>query len=816
MAELRDDLRFAVRVLRKSPGFTAVALLTLALAIGANTAIFSVVNGVLLRPLPFPEPERLYSVVRRAPNGYTSALSVPQYAFLLEQEQPFSQLAAYPVLSTGFNLSDAQPPLRVQGAQVTRSFFEVFGLQPALGRGFLPEEDIPGGQLVVVLGHELWQRHFGGRPDVLGQSLTLSGEPYIVVGVAPPGFRHPENAQLWTPLRLDLSSAENYHHLMVVGRQRDDVDPEQVGAMVGQQGEQLRVLSPDILRPTLVLGAVQLHTLLALSVRPALLVLLGAVALLLLISCVNLANLQLARAVGRERELALRTALGASPGRIARQLLTESLLLSGVGGVLGLLLAAGLLPGLLALAPEQLPLRTEIRMDGAVLAFTFSVSVFAGCVFGMLPAWQVSKLEPRSALQVSSLSATIGVTGNRMRLGLVVGQVALSIILLIGAGLLLKSFAVLRGVSPGFDPEGVLTMKISMPESRYGSIETFDDFVQRLLERERALPGIEAVGLSLVLPFESGPGVDFTIHGRSRDKGSVGRGEGHYRPVTGGYFKALKLEAVRGRLLDDQDRHGTERVAVINEVMARRYWLGQDPIGHFVTLGASTALLADPKPREIIGVVSDVREQGLHEEPSAVIYLPMGQVPERVHARFMGVFSQNLLVRTKVDLGSLEGAVKREIWALDPQLPIIDVVSLEAFVERSLGPRRFNTLLMSLMAGMALVLAAMGIYGVLSYLVNLRKRELGVRMALGATRGQVVLLVLRQGLATVGAGMALGLVGAFWLTRLLSHMLVYVSSLDPLAFFLAAGLLFGVALVAIAVPAVRASRVDPMVSLRTE
>ncbi|MDY7225600.1 ABC transporter permease [Hyalangium rubrum] len=817
MTEVRDDLRFAARLLRKSPGFTVVAVLTLALAIGANTAIFSVVNGVLLRPLPFPESERLFWVSRRdVATNVWSPLSVPQYAFLRQQEQLFSELAAYPLFTGGFNLNEGAVPERVQGARVTRSFFEVFGLRPALGRGFLPEEDLPGGPQVVVLSHELWQRRFGGRREVLGQSVTLNGESHTVVGVAPPGFRYPETAQLWTPLRLDLVAAENSHYLVVVVRMKPGISLERVDALVREQGEQLRASQPDLLRPQTVFQVHALREAIARQTGPALLVLLGAVVLLLLIACVNLANLQLARATGRERELALRTALGATPGRIARQLLTESVLLSGAGGVLGLLLAVVALPGLLALSPDRLPLQEEIRIDGAVLAFTLGVSMLAGLFFGVLPAWQASRMEPRGSLQVSAMRATLGVKGSRTRQALVVGQMALAVILLIGAFLMVKSFSRLRGVDPGFDPTGVLTMKLSVPEVRYRRLEDFQRFVQRVVERGQAVPGVEAVGFTLTLPFEDGPGTDFALHGASRDGERSGTGFALYRAVTGGYFRALKLTPVRGRLLDDLDRHGSRPVAVINEAAARRYWPGKDPIGQFVTLASSLPLMMDPVPREVIGVVGDVRERGLHEETPVVIYLPLTQISETFHARYMTLIPLSLLVRGSGEPGALAAAVQREVQTVDPQQPVSDAVSMETLVTRSMGPRRFSTLLMGLMAGLALVLATLGTYGVLSYLVNQRTQELAVRLALGATRSQVVWRVMRRGLFTVGAGLVLGVAGAFGLTRLLSHLLVQVSALDPVAFIAAPGVLLAVALVATWLPAMRASRVDPMVALREE
>jgi putative ABC transport system permease protein len=816
MAELRDDLRFAARLLRKSPGSTAVALLTLALAIGANTAIFSVVNGVLLRPLPFPRSEQLFWLMRNNMQGSTP-LSIPQYAFLSAKPQPFARLAAWPGMGHGFNMSGEGRPELVAGQRVTRSFFEVLGVQPSLGRAFLPEEDVPGGPRVVVLSQGIWRQRFGGRSDVLGRTLTLNGEPYTVIGVMPPGFEFPDGSQLWVPLGLDMANTEDAHYLMVVGRVKAGVDLDQVGAQVREQGEELRALRAGALRPEHWLDALALRSMGTLYLRPALLVLLGAVGLVLLIACVNLANLQLARAGTRERELVLRAALGARSGRLARQLLTESILLSGLGGGLGLLLAVWALPALLVLAPQGTPLLENVRIDGTVLAFTFGVSVLTGLLFGLLPAWQASRQEARGSLRVGALSVTSGPPASLTRRLLVVGEVALAVVLLIGASLLTRSFIALQAEEPGFDPEGVLTVKLSLPEARYGNPAAMEAYIQRVVERVKALPGVQAVGFASTLPFEPGSRMDFALHRRQQGgEGAREMGEALYRPVTRGYFQALRIELVRGRLLDDLDHRESALVAVINETTARRYWPGQDPIGQHITIGGGLPRFADPGPREIIGVVRDVRELHLQVAAPSIIYLPLGQVPQPFLEHSLSLVPQTLLIRTGGDAASLATAIEREIQAVDPMQPVTEIASMEELVARSLGTRRFTLWMMGLMAGLALALAVVGIYGVLSYLVNQRAQELGVRLALGATRAQVVWLVLRQGLAMVGVGVGLGVLGALGITRLFSHLLYAVSPLDPVAFVAAPAVLMVVALVATWLPAMRASRVDPMVALRAE
>ena len=814
-----QDLRQALRRLARSPGFTVIAVLTLALAIGANTAIWSVVHGLLLRPLPFAEPDRLVQVRRSSAQESAAEIAIPRFLFWRDHARVFDHLATFDNLGAGLNLAGSGPPERLLGSRVSRDFLSVFGIHPLLGRDFLPEEDRPGARRVALLSHDLWSRRFGADASVLGRALRMNGETYTVIGVLPAAFHFPAKVEIWTPLQIDPASREKANYLEVVGRLRPGIGIREAGATMAVVDRQFRAAFPDLVGKSKQVAVLQpLRERLYGQVRPALLVLLAAVFSVLLIACVNLANLQLARAAARRREIAIRNALGAGAGRLVRQLLTESLLLALAGGAVGVLVGATVLPLLLAISPTQVDLLAPIRVDGSVLVFTAGLALLSGLLFGLAPAFGAARSAPHTSIQESSNRATGGRHGMRIRRLLVVVEVALSLVLLTAAGLLVKSFSGLLGTAPGFAADHVLTAKLALPEKRYGDPTALDRFDRQVLARLAAIPAVTHAALAVTLPLEEGPHMPFTIDGRYRGKESdEGTGMAEYRAVTADLFATLRIPLAAGRGFTAADRLGAPGVALVNETAARRFWPQGDALGARVTIGQpSMPELADPAPRTIVGVVKDVHEMGLDKEVPAILYLPVSQMSPPLSSMLVAFLPLNLVVRTEGTPPGLAAALERAVWAVDPEQPVTEVRWMEELLSRSLGLQRFGALLLGLLALIALLLAAMGIYGVLSYLVEQRTREMGVRMALGASGGAVQRLVVRQGMAAVLAGVVLGLAGSFALTRLLASQLVGVSVRDPAAFALAPVILLGVALLACGLPAHRASRMDPVVALQRD
>ena len=803
LANLVHDLRYAVRTLGARPGFTAIAVLTLALGVGANAAIFSVVDGVLLQPLPFPDADRLVAVWedhqgRGGPEQeWTGAAGFRDWR---AESRSFAGMTAY--VGWRPNLTGRDEPERLEGGQVTPEYFAVLGVEPALGRAFLPEEEGVGAPRVVVLSDELWRRRFAAEADLLGTAISLNGEPHTVVGVLPPGFRAPLiGGELWRPLQLDPAAGDRGNYfLRVIARLKPDVALETARADMAGVARGIAERFPDE-KEGVTSALVPLHEQLVGNIRPALLVLLAAVGLVLLIACANVANLLLARAAARGREISVRTALGASRWRVVRQLLTESLVLAGGGGGLGLLLGIWGTDLLKRLAPPGSPRIEEVGVDLRVLGFTLAVALAAGLVFGLAPALQASRPDLAGSLKERAGGAGHG--ARRLRGALVMAEVALALTLLVSAGLLVKSFSRLLAVPGGFEPESVLAANLVLSSADYPESPAVAGFFAQLLERLAARPGIEATGAVSVAPL-SGADTDtsFIIEGRTPPP--PGREPtAWYRSVTPGYFQALGIPIVRGRGLTDADREGAPQAVLVNQAFVRQHFPHEDPLGRRIRPGGD-----DEMPwSTIVGVVGDVRHRGLDQAPEVELYLSHAQFSAR---------SMTLFVRTAGDPLRLAPELAAEVRALDGNLPVAGVTTMEAMVADSVAVPRFTTVLLAAFSAVALLLAAIGIYGVGAYSVAQRVQEIGVRMALGAGRREVLRLVVGQGMAPTLLGLGIGLAAAFWLTRAMSALLFGVSPTDPATFAAVAAALAAVALAANYLPARRATGISPVEALRGE
>jgi putative ABC transport system permease protein len=817
MRTLLAEIRHALRVLARNRTTTFVSLVTLALAIGATTAIFTVAHGLLLRRLPYPDPDRLVQVARQFDDDVSSSVSIPLFvAWGALEGGAFTGLAAYERLGGGFNLVGAGPPDRIAGSRVSAAFFTVMGVQPAIGRGFTAAEDAPGGPRAVVLSHALWVDRFGGDRGIVGRAIRLNGEPHTVVGVMPSEFRFPDTARLWTPFQLDRGSPSQANYFEVVGRLRPGTSLEQgraAASVVFQAIKHLKLKTNDGMRG---IAVRPLQELLYGNLRPVLLVLLAAVGFVLLIACVNVANLQLAQAGDRHHEIALRTALGGSALAIARQLLIENLTLGLAGGLAGLGLAYAALPMLVALAPFPPGAADTIAIDARILAFALGTSLLSALAFGTMPALQATRPELETVLRAGSRRSA-GRAGRWTRRALVTTEVALALVLTVGASLLVKSLLELYGRQPGFTVEHVITMKMSLPEARYAGGEALGRFATQVEERLRAVPGVRSAAVANSLPLELGAEFPFTIEGKYVPNTETGVGNAKYRASGPGYFDALRIGLRDGRLFDARDQRGSLPVAVINEAAARRYFKGERAIGRRITLGQPfVPELADPSPREIVGIVADVREDSLREDPPAIVYLPVTQQNDRLSTLLIRLLPYSIVVRSTGEIAGLAPALQRAVWAVDPEQPVTNVRTMQEIVTGSLGSARFNALLLASLAGLALALAAAGLYGLVAHMVGQETRSIGVRMALGSTRGAVVGLFLRQAAWLVVAGSALGLAAAFGVTRFLRSLLAGVSTTDPWVFVAAPTLMLLVALLAALRPAVQASRVDPVDALRAD
>ena len=798
----RQDLTFALRSLRKSPGFTIAAVLATALGIGANAAIFTVVKQVLLQPLPYSEPSRLVDVNEYAAGGRATAVSPPNFMDWRAQNRTLSGLTIHG--TQVMTLSGGAEPVRVVAGLIEPELFEVVRVRPYLGRAFLPDDVRPGARAVVLLGHALWQRSYGGEAGIVGRTITLEGLPYEVVGVMPAGFDFPEASELWTPLwfaaRELTANQRGAHYLNAVGRLRDGVTIEQAAADLDRVEQDLARQFPDKVGGYSVRAVPLLESMVGNVQRP-LYVLFGAVGFVLLIACVNVSNLLLARATTRTGEIAVRAALGAGRWRLVRQLLVESLVLALIGGTAGVLLGSWGVRALMTVAPADLPRAGAVDMDVTVLVFSVVLSVLAGLFFGAAPAVIASR--PDLTVFLRDVRRDGGAAGGRRRLraGLVAAQVALALMLLAGAGLALRSFSRLMHVDPGFQTGGVLTFRVSLPEGTYPTLESNVQFFREYLDRVRQLPGVAGAGAVQLAPVtRAGFGGSFTIYGQppGSDEGNA-----QVRSATTGYLEALRIPLRAGRTFEPRDDAAAARVAIVSETAARRYWPGENPIGKQLRVHVNESIHA---PREIIGVVGDVRTRGLELDPVPVIYVP--------HAQYGGE-SMTIVARTAGDPMQMLPAMTSTLRTSAPGVAISRAQTMEQLVAANVAEPRFRSLLLSLFALTSLVLAAVGLYGVVAFSVSQRRAELGLRVALGADRSDVLRLVMKEGMMPVAAGIAVGLIGATAIARVMQSLLFGVDALDPATFAGVAVALTAVALLACYVPARRAMRVDPAGMLRS-
>ncbi len=817
MSDFWDNFKHAVRMFRMNPGFTFAAIAALALGIGINTAIFTVVDAVLLKPLTYPDADRIVQFLLTSPQGKGAIASIPKFHLWEQQTKVFHDVAAYDFGGPGFNLTGDRPE-QVHGIHVTQAYFDLFGASPILGRTFTAQEDSPNGGKVLVLSYGLWQRKFAGNPNIIGTALSLGNEPYTIVGVLGKSFVSDPEADILLPFQFDPNSTNQGHYFLAAGRLKPGVTVAQANALLKVAADQFRHRYPDSLGPKDGFEVEPLRDSIVNDARTSLLVMLGAVSLVLLIACANVANLLLVHATGRKREFAIRAAMGAGPRRIVLQLLTESVLLSLTGGVLGLLLGYAGLRALLAVSPADIPRIGEhgaaVGLDWRVLAFTLGVSVFTGILFGLFPAIGASRPDLNSTLKESSNRTGTGFHQSKARSLLVISEVSLALVLLIGAALLIRTFLALRNVNPGFQAHNVLTLEMSLTGDRFQKTAGVAQLVRNGRERLNAIPGVEISASSCCLPLEGGFGLPFQVVGRPEDK-SRQQGAG-WMNTSPGYFEAFKIPILRGRDFTDRDVAGAPGVVIINEAMAKKYWPKEDPLGQQIIIGKGVGPEFEEPPRQIIGIVGDIHYGGLNRDPDPQMTIPQAQVPDGVTALNARIGPMVWLVRTHSEPHQLISVVTEQLRQASGGFPVARVRPMDEVVVHSTARESFNMLLLSIFGVSALLLASIGIYGLMAYSVQQRTQEMGIRMALGADRKRIRSLVVWQGMQLAIAGVILGVCAAFGLTRLIASFLFGVKSWDPLVFVIVPVTLAAVALVAVWLPATRASRLDPMAALRVD
>jgi putative ABC transport system permease protein len=819
MVDFRQDLRYSLRMFVASPAFTLTAIAAIALGIGTNTAIFTVVNAVLLKPLSYPEPDRIVQFMNTSPQGNGTSSSPINYNIWKAQSSVFQDVTAYDFGGPGFNLTGVVPE-QVHGIHVSEAYFRLFGAPVILGRTFTTQEDAPNGGHVVVISYGFWQRKFGGNPNIAGTSVSLSNESYTIVGVLGKSFFTDPQADIWVPFQIDPNSTNLGHYFYVSGRLKPGITLAQANAQMKVVADQYRRLHPEDMDPKSSFGVQALRDSIVAGARNSLLILLGAVGFVLLIACANVANLLLVRATGRKREFAIRAAMGAGRARIIRQLLTESVVLSLVGGILGLVLGYAGVRALLAVSPAGLPRIGEhgaaVGIDWRVLAFTLGMALFTGILFGLFPAIGASSPDLNSTLKESSNRSGSGFRQNKARSLLVISEVSLALVLLIGAALLIRTFIALRQVNPGFDPRNVLTLEMSLTGDQFKKTAGVAQVAYDGRERVNAIPGVEVSAFTCCLPLESGYGLPFNIIGRAPEAKSPWNGGAGWMSASPGYFAVYRIPILRGRDFTEQDTGSAPGVVLINEAMKKKYWPKEDPVGQQLLIGKGVGPQFDESARQIVGVVGDTRDGGLNNDPRPLMIIPSSQVTDGMTALNTNIGPMVWLVRTHGDPHQYISAITNQLRQASGGFPVARVRPMTEVVVQSTARQDFNMLLLTIFGGSALILAAIGIYGLMAYSVEQRTQEMGIRMALGADRSRIRSLVVWHGMRLTIVGVLIGIGAAFGLTRLIASFLFGVKTWDPLVFVTVPVVLSLVALLAVWMPATHASRLDPQQALRIE